>query len=158
MEPSYTHLQPEERITLASLHQQNWSIRAIAKQQGRSPSTISRELRRNSIPGYYASAPAQAKCEQRRINARPLPKLYSDGAFWHLVCDWLSPYQAFKQFMDAIHEKTPLPFTGYQPAVLHFGFETAPPFPICFYCGRHKNKEHTALVTIIPVSRRASST
>ncbi|MFT4193183.1 helix-turn-helix domain-containing protein [Ottowia sp.] len=32
----YEQLQPEERMTLASLHQQGWSIRAIAKIQGRS--------------------------------------------------------------------------------------------------------------------------
>ena len=41
-------MQAEERVTLASLRQQGWSMRAIAHLQGRSPSTISRELRRNS--------------------------------------------------------------------------------------------------------------
>jgi len=65
----YTHLQPEERMTLASLRQQGWGIRAIATLQGRSPSTISRS---------YASTPAQRKSAQRksaqrRIDARPLP-------------------------------------------------------------------------------------
>lgn len=74
----YTHLQPEERMTLASLRQQGWGIRAIATLQGRSPSTISRELRRNSCDGSYASTPAQRKSAQRksaqrRIDARPLP-------------------------------------------------------------------------------------
>ena len=83
----YTQLQPEERITLASLHQQGWSIRAML---GRSPSALSRELRRNRCEAGYASQPAQRACEQRRIAARPLVKLHSDGALWRVVCDLLS--------------------------------------------------------------------
>lgn len=55
----YTHLQAEERMTLASLRQQSWSIRAIAQLLGHSPSTVSRELGRNNTDGGYASAAAQ---------------------------------------------------------------------------------------------------
>ena len=89
MGSTYTHLQPEERMTLSSLRQQGWSIRAIATLQGRSPSTISRELQRNSCDGSYASTPAQRKSAQRRIDARPLPKLHGDGALWRLVSTML---------------------------------------------------------------------
>jgi len=35
MGKSYRHLQPEERLTLAALHQQGHSRRAIARQMGR---------------------------------------------------------------------------------------------------------------------------
>ena len=90
MGSTYTHLQPEERMTLASLYQQGWSLRAIAKLQGRSPSTISRELRRNACEGSYASAVAQRLCTQRRIDSRPLPKLHGDGCLWYLVSTMLS--------------------------------------------------------------------
>ena len=86
----YTQLQPEERITLASLHQQGWSQRTIAKLMHRSASTISRELRRNRCESGYASKPAQRACQQRRIAARPLPKLHADGALWRVVCDLLA--------------------------------------------------------------------
>ena len=89
MESRYTHLQPEERITLASLHQQGLSQRAIGALLGRSPSTISRELRRNRCALGYASRPAQTACEQRRLAARPLPELHPDGALWRVVCDLL---------------------------------------------------------------------
>jgi len=41
-------LQPEERSTLASLTQQGHSQRFMAQLLGRSPSTISRALRRNA--------------------------------------------------------------------------------------------------------------
>lgn len=51
MGTQYNHLQPEERMTLASLHQQKHSVRAIAKLLGRSPSIIGRDLARNN----YAS-------------------------------------------------------------------------------------------------------
>ena len=83
----YTQLQPEERITLASLHQQGWSIRAML---GRSPSALSRELRRNRCEAGYASQPAQRAYEQRRIAVRPLAKLHPYGALWRVVCDLLS--------------------------------------------------------------------
>jgi IS30 family transposase len=78
MEQRYTQLQPEEPMTLASLNQQGWSIRAIAKLQGRSPSTISGGLWRNSALGS-ASGPAQSLCAQRRVQARRLPKLHPNG-------------------------------------------------------------------------------
>ncbi len=46
---SYTHLSIVERSKLEILHQQGKSTRAIAKELGRHHSTISRELRRNTV-------------------------------------------------------------------------------------------------------------
>lgn len=45
---NYKHLTIEERIVLSQLKSSNYSIREIAKILGRSPSTISREIKRNS--------------------------------------------------------------------------------------------------------------
>ncbi|WP_175233539.1 helix-turn-helix domain-containing protein, partial [Paraburkholderia humisilvae] len=42
----YKQLQREERLTIASLHLQGSSIRAMARILGRSPATVSRELTR----------------------------------------------------------------------------------------------------------------
>lgn len=90
MTSRYTHLQPEDRLTLASLTQQGCSQRSIARILGRSPSTICRELARNgTATNGYAFKPAQAACQARRIAARPLPKLHPQGALWHLVCNLL---------------------------------------------------------------------
>jgi len=64
----YRQLQPEERITLASLRQQGHSLRAIAQTLKRSASSLSRELRRNALPtgqGYVAHN-AQASSLARR--------------------------------------------------------------------------------------------
>jgi transposase, IS30 family len=46
--PHYRQLQPEDRMTLASLQQQKYSVRAMARVLHRSPSTVSRELSRNA--------------------------------------------------------------------------------------------------------------
>ena len=45
---SYRHLKPEDRMTIASLMQQNYSQRDIAALLGCSASTVSRELVRNA--------------------------------------------------------------------------------------------------------------
>ena len=86
----YTQLQAEERMTLASLRQQGWNLRAMGQLMGRSPSTLSRELRRNSADAAgYTSASAQTACIQRRRDARPLPKLHGHSALWSVVCTLL---------------------------------------------------------------------
>ena len=51
---SYTHFTHDERICLHNLVREGLSIRQIACRLGRSPSTISRELKRNSSSkGYH---------------------------------------------------------------------------------------------------------
>lgn len=81
----YSQLQPEDRVTIASLKQQNFSVRAIARQLRRSPATISRELVRNAHPSDYGSAKAQCLCLQRRRCGRPAVKLHPQSILWGLV-------------------------------------------------------------------------
>ncbi|GAB7531568.1 hypothetical protein PS3A_39820 [Pseudomonas sp. 3A(2025)] len=58
---SYTELSIEERVTIQIGQYRDLSQREIARLLGRSPSTISRELRRNrAINGSYAACQAQA--------------------------------------------------------------------------------------------------
>ncbi|MGF6609270.1 IS30 family transposase [Paraburkholderia sp. WSM4175] len=71
----YQQLQPEERLTIASLHLQGSSIRAMARILGRSPATVSRELTRNSSPAGYASVSAEALSAARRSAGRHPTKL-----------------------------------------------------------------------------------
>ena len=82
---TYRQLQPEDRVTLASLKQQHYSVREIASVLGRSASTVSRELRRNASAGHYGSATAQHSCQHRREQSRPLRKLHSDALLFGLV-------------------------------------------------------------------------
>lgn len=86
----YQQLQPEERVTLASLVQQKYFVREISRALGRSPSTISRELRRNAQPAGYASTTARGCAQRRRLQGRPLGKLHRDGILFELVRHFLS--------------------------------------------------------------------
>lgn len=77
-------------MTLASLHQEGHAVRVIARLLGRSPSTIGRELARNRSACDYSSVATQKLCQQRRIEARPVPRLHAAGTLWRVVCDLLS--------------------------------------------------------------------
>lgn len=82
---SYQQLQPEERLAIASLRLQDVSIRAMARMLGRSPSTVSRELTRNSSPAGYASVPAEALSAARRSAGRRPAKLCLQSVCWRVV-------------------------------------------------------------------------
>lgn len=69
---SYQHLTTFERARIETLYDIGYSTRAIAKQIGRSPSTVSRELRRNaSRKELYCSEEAQDYYQERRKRCRP---------------------------------------------------------------------------------------
>lgn len=65
-------LSESERITIADLLHARLSIRAIALELGRSPSTVSREIRRNihEPSGNYRPRTAQRSAERRRSRHR----------------------------------------------------------------------------------------
>lgn len=71
MGTDYGQLRLEERIEIYRLHAEGESRRHIARALGRAPSTISRELARNSVatkvhPGGYEPVRAQRLAERRR--------------------------------------------------------------------------------------------
>ncbi|VTU16324.1 Transposase, IS30 family [Variovorax sp. RA8] len=83
---------------MASMRQQGSSMRATARMLGRSASTISQELERNTLAELpYASHSAQVSSKGRRQAARPLRKLDMQGVGWGVVLtllDWRwSPQQ-----------------------------------------------------------------
>jgi len=68
---SSRYLSPDERNTIADLHRAGLSSRAIAEQVRRSPSTVSRELARNTGPdGRYGAGAAQRLAAGRRRRPR----------------------------------------------------------------------------------------
>ncbi len=87
MAQQYDHLTLEERCAIARLHEDGQSLRQIAAALDRSPSTISRELRRNrgNKVGYK---PAYAE-EQARARRWTGSKLERDDALRNLVLDCL---------------------------------------------------------------------
>ena len=66
------HLSEDERIEIADLVQAGEGGRAIARRLGRSPSTVSRELRRNAHPhdGVYRPRRAHQIASERRARPR----------------------------------------------------------------------------------------
>ena len=73
-------LSVDERLVIADLHREQRSIRAIARELGRSPSTISRELRRNAHPNSGAYRPWAAQQRSARRRARPKPSKIGSNA------------------------------------------------------------------------------
>ncbi len=88
---SYSELSLDERIIIQVGLLQSLSLRAIARQLNRSPSTISCELRRNSGPdgGGYTASVAQEQMKERRLACRPELKLPHDGKLFQLVAEML---------------------------------------------------------------------
>jgi len=74
---TYKELNIEERATIQIGLLNNLSLRCIARLIGRSPSTISREIRRNQLPdGRYEAPKVQDNRQARRVLADPLKNLF----------------------------------------------------------------------------------
>jgi IS30 family transposase len=70
------YLREDERLQIADLHREGKSVRAIAAELGRDPSTVSREIRRNATVDsrgkrHYRPHAAQARAEARRPRPKP---------------------------------------------------------------------------------------
>src|ERR1700733_8826649 len=79
---------PEERDEIAVLLATKISMRCIAKQLGRSVSSISEEVKRNSRSGQYTALLAQELSEQRNTASRRSNPL-KNSAIYSYVCDKL---------------------------------------------------------------------
>lgn len=66
----YDHLSYEDRVKIELLFNQGKSIRSIAKDLGRSPNTISYELKNLRVSGEYLARKASVKAYQKRYYAR----------------------------------------------------------------------------------------
>lgn len=82
---TYHHLNPTERVMIANKRARGESRRNIARDLGRHPATIGRELRRNAEQdGSYAPHLANWHASERRRWCRPLIKR-ADPALMHHV-------------------------------------------------------------------------
>ena len=69
------HLTATKRESILVLRTQGCGVRKIASTLNRSPSTISRELRRNLVKGAYSAHEADKLYRLRRKRCRPAFKL-----------------------------------------------------------------------------------
>ncbi len=75
----YTHFSTDEREMTRVMKAQGFSIRAIARMLNRSPSTVSREFKRNQkADGTYSANHADMFYKKRRLNCGKKPIL-TDG-------------------------------------------------------------------------------
>ncbi len=99
-EISARYLSQDERIEIADLRLAGLSIRQIADQLGRAPSTISRELRRNATGTGYRPFDAHRRAIVRRARSRPR-RIQAGGELRELVAELLaqrwSPQQISRQ-------------------------------------------------------------
>lgn len=87
---SYHELNLEERIAIRVGLVQKLSLREIARQLKRSPSTISREVRRNSdADGNYIAYGAYQYTKARRVACRPKRKLVPGSELFQMVKEML---------------------------------------------------------------------
>lgn len=97
---SYTHITIDERACFKKMTSEGVSIRKIAQYLDRSPSTISRELRRNKgRSGVYHPVTANKLYSERRFNCgRPIKLYYESLKYINLKIDenW-SPEQIYER-------------------------------------------------------------
>jgi IS30 family transposase len=98
------HLTPEERDRIAQLRHQGANQKEIAKALRRSRSTISRELRRNSMHGQYYAVQAQRQAEQRR-RQRPLVRKMDVPEINELVRSQLTQEWSPEQIVGRLKEQ-----------------------------------------------------
>ncbi len=74
MPQQFRHLQYDERCQIQALHQQGFSVTAIAGPLQRHKSTVCRELQRNAGPSGYHHEQAQQLARERRRRAVTGPR------------------------------------------------------------------------------------
>ncbi|MFC6868043.1 IS30 family transposase [Haloechinothrix salitolerans] len=100
-------LSQDERIEIADLHHAGVSVRQIAARLGRVPSTISRELRRNSMTGRgYRPFDAHRRATARRAR-RPLRRVESNGQLRQLLAELLAQRWSPQQISRHLRRQFP---------------------------------------------------
>lgn len=66
----YTHLSFKERFVIEVLYRTGMAVRRVAEFLRRSPNTIAREIKKNSVQGSYSAQKAKEKVSARRWRAK----------------------------------------------------------------------------------------
>lgn len=83
----YVQLNFEERVTIKIMLQQSYSIQHIAKHLGRSPSTISREIKRGiTVDGTYFAESTERQIRQRKLNDKRKRKMDNQIIYDYVAC------------------------------------------------------------------------
>lgn len=86
----YKHLTTQERAVVMTMHDDECSLRSIAKRLCRSASTISREIKRTTGDGIYDANRAHLQSAARRAVPRRRPKMAPGGVLFQVVRHYLN--------------------------------------------------------------------
>nr|WP_303715476.1 IS30 family transposase [Kutzneria buriramensis]WKX16052.1 IS30 family transposase [Kutzneria buriramensis]WKX16103.1 IS30 family transposase [Kutzneria buriramensis]WKX16209.1 IS30 family transposase [Kutzneria buriramensis]WKX16263.1 IS30 family transposase [Kutzneria buriramensis]WKX16266.1 IS30 family transposase [Kutzneria buriramensis] len=102
------YLREEDRIHIADRLREKATVRAIAAELGRSPSTVSREIRRNRHPtgGQYRPHAAQARADARRPRPKP-GKIGQNPQLRNFIQDHLDLRWSPEQICQALRARFP---------------------------------------------------
>lgn len=103
---SARYLSQDERIKMADLRQAGLSVRKIAIQLGRAPSTVSRELRRNDSKGCYRPFEAHRKATSRRARDHKR-RVEKNPQLCQIVADLLAQRWSPQQIARHLRAKHP---------------------------------------------------
>ena len=87
MNKKYAHLSFEERFVIEKLRKAVVAIREIARFLGRSPNTVSREIKKNSVKGEYQADKADHKAYYKRWRSKSQCLKVAVDAFLHRFVD-----------------------------------------------------------------------
>jgi len=157
---SSRYLSEDERVRIGDLQRRGYTVRAIAIDLGRSPATVSRELRRNrdERSGQYRPFTAERLAAERR--ARPgRGKLINDPVLRAFVAQRLGKRWSPEQICQALRIEFPdeperhlVPETIYQAVYRPQLGGLHREFPKALRTGRRRRKPHRR-----PDARRAGS-
>jgi IS30 family transposase len=112
-EVSPRYLSEDDRVRIADLRRAGLGVRAIAAVLGRSPSTVSKELRRNCEPGSGQYRPFAAQRLAARRRARPgRGKLNADPVLRQFVAGRLEKRWSPEQISQALRAEFPVTPSG----------------------------------------------
>ena len=69
---SYTPITHDDRLTLAALLRTNWTQKELAKERGKDPGAVGREIKRNKDgDGVYRALRAEKRTKERPGRSKP---------------------------------------------------------------------------------------
>jgi transposase, IS30 family len=138
----YKHLLPEEREFIAIKIDQKWSLRKIAAFLGRSPSTISREIKKNAAPIYnvrYSASSAEKRAKERWFTSHKKERL-KNPRLRRIVIELLKRYWSPELIAGRINRLLKTTVVNYESIYLYI-YHDAP--ELCKYLifGHKKRKK-----------------
>lgn len=144
-----------ERLEIAILIQKGYSLRAIATSMGRSPNTISYEVKKNSVHGVYDPHKAQIKASVRKKGRRfQYSKIEKYPLLKVIIIEKLSEHWNPREIAGWIHKHRPQ--WSVSAATIYTWLRTSRGDRYCdlLYSHRHYVKKHKSKTKRVLIPER----